>query len=660
MPQTLTKPVLLDETGQDIAEKLDTNGEAIVEKLGDNNDALVEILDDIKDAISTSSEFIPIAIRVTTPPTKTKYASGENLDLTGIVVNLVASNGAMIDVTDMCTFVPANGAALTSANTSIAVSYYYPRDTYTFTATQNINVYKAEYIVGNTEHAKTNYKAGEALDLTGLVVEAYYPYIPAIKDVTSQCTFNPADGTILAFSDDHVEISYTEEGTTLTANAYFRVDQLRSIQITNPPTTTQYVTGDTLDLTGIEVTATYTDNSTAVVTSSCSFSPADGATLSASDTNITASYTEGGITKTDTTSITVEQVVYGAEWDGTSSSAWTRTDMAADFVDPIPYYSGMSETPSSPFDDIMPWAGMEIVNDTDAGALVKIPKYYYKLTVDGRKLKIQISSSAKEGYSVSPAHMDRGDGEGERGYVYVGRYHIDNNNFKSSSGVIPYSNTPRGNFRTIIHSLGADIWQWDFAMVYTIWMLYLVEFADWNSQSKISYGCCSNTNARQVMGGTDTMPYHTGTMASAKTTYTENFQYRYIESLWGNVNDFVDGIYYNTNGYNIIINPADFSDTTGGTWGGTWGSSYGYPTKFSISSPEYPMFVPTSDTTGGNENTYTCDSWDKGGSNPVMLMGANYAQSLQYGLFYIQFFATGTSGKNARFGSRLMKLPANS
>ena len=48
--------------------------------------------------------------------------------------------------------------------------------------------------------------------------------------------------------------------------------------------------------------------------------------------------------------------IYGAEWDGSSTTVWTRTDDAVGLPNPNPYYAGMSDTPSSPFDDISPWS----------------------------------------------------------------------------------------------------------------------------------------------------------------------------------------------------------------------------------------------------------------------------------------------------------------
>ena len=105
---------------------------------------------------------------------------------------------------------------------------------------------------------------------------------------------------------------------------------------------------------------------------------------------------------------------------------------------------------------------------------------------------------------------------------------------------MPKLSTTRANFRTSIHALGANIWQANFAMRFTLWLLYLVEFADWNTQKTIGKGC-GNNSAAQNMGYTDSMPYHTGTTQSNRDTYGLGTQYRNIEGLWDNCYDFCDG-----------------------------------------------------------------------------------------------------------------------
>ena len=71
-------------------------------------------------------------------------------------------------------------------------------------------------------------------------------------------------------------------------------------------------------------------------------------------------------------------------------------------------------------------------------------------------MKLQISDTAQEGFFVSPAHADRGDGKGERDKVYVGAYHCGTN-YKSTTGVKPIASITRDTARTNIHNLGSTI-----------------------------------------------------------------------------------------------------------------------------------------------------------------------------------------------------------
>lgn len=375
----------------------------------------------------------------------------------------------------------------------------------------------------------------------------------------------------------------------------------------------------------------------------------------------TVTATKGSETRTDTVAVTQDEGsysvslpfrhIYGISWDGTSTTKCSRTDDAELFVDPVPYVSGASSY-GSPFDNLMPWSGMEIVEDDACGTLVKIPKFWYKLTQNGTGIKIQIADAEADGFSVSPAHMDRGDGAGERDVVYVGRYHCSTGrSYKSVTGVTPQNGITRSAARSGAHNLGANVWQWDWAMHFTIWLLYIVEFADWNSQACIGCGC-GNGSGTQTQGASDNMPYHTGTMQAARTTYGVGVQYRHIEGLWDNVYDWVDGCYYNSSGLNLILNPANFSDSSGGTPVGV--PSNGYPSALGVKTAgPYPVFIPTA--AAGSDSTYVPDNWDFSTSNPCLFVGGNYYRSLGRGLFCVGCNAASYS--SASIGSRLQKLP---
>lgn len=86
------------------------------------------------------------------------------------------------------------------------------------------------------------------------------------------------------------------------------VAKLVSIAVTTPPTTTSYTEGETLDMTGIEVTATLANGGTDDVTSECVFQPANGTELSLDDTAVLIYYTDpNGITRATSQEITVSE-----------------------------------------------------------------------------------------------------------------------------------------------------------------------------------------------------------------------------------------------------------------------------------------------------------------------------------------------------------------
>lgn len=82
-------------------------------------------------------EITMTAIEVTTPPTKTVYTAGEELDLTGMVVTLIGTDGTQ-EVTETAAYneyttSPAAGTVLTTDITEVVVSAYDFEDSFTIT-----------------------------------------------------------------------------------------------------------------------------------------------------------------------------------------------------------------------------------------------------------------------------------------------------------------------------------------------------------------------------------------------------------------------------------------------------------------------------------------------------------------------------------------------
>ena len=355
--------------------------------------------------------------------------------------------------------------------------------------------------------------------------------------------------------------------------------------------------------------------------------------------------------------------VYGVTWTVGESNKLSRTDGAVDFINPVPCVNGVGG--SSPFDGLMPWAGMQIVEDEFAGVMVSIPKYYYRIVREGDAISIQISPSPADGFAVSPAHMDRGDGKGERDMVYIARYHCGGTQGQSLSGVMPLGSLTRAQFRATIRSMcdqnGVTGYsQQDFAMFWTTRLLMVVEYATWDFQTAIGHGC--GAGDMENSGKTDDMPYHTGTVGESTEEYCVGVQYRYIEDMWANVGEFIDGwrMDMETGAVYVTMNPAEFSDTEGGVAVGQIGEENGYGLIMDWNIPEtdgYSWAMTPSVAGMPEDEDFTKAVADYCLFDGPVLLSGGYAvePAPSYGPFVLN---TGDASGSVPFvGARLQKIP---
>ena len=134
---------------------------------------------------------------------------------------------------------------------------------------------------------KTTYHYGEAIDYSGYTFTAVYSNGDTV-DVSSLVDFYPDQGYKLTYSRDG-HVAYSPEGEY---EAYiFRITVITLSNITvTPPSKTTYQSGEAIDYSGAVVTATYSDGSTEIVSSSAVFSPAAGSIITA-DTTVSVTYT---------------------------------------------------------------------------------------------------------------------------------------------------------------------------------------------------------------------------------------------------------------------------------------------------------------------------------------------------------------------------------
>lgn len=289
-------------------------------------------------------------------------------------------------------------------------------------------------------------------------------------------------------------------------------------------------------------------------------------------------------------------------------------------------------------------------------------------------MKLQIATYAAQGFSLAPAFRARTENDTDKDVVYIARYHCGGSTGQATTRLTPLTNITRANLRTAfstqMSALNADGYTiQDYAMFWTLRMLYLVEYANWNGQAAIGYGC-GDGEAAASNGTTDQMPYHTGTMAASLTTYGQGVQYRYVEDPWCGVAEWIDGWYTTSieeedgegstttrRHQNIIMDPASFSDTTGGVDTGALPDSGGCICGWTIPDTEgYDWaLIPRLDGTADDEDFAAGVADVCGFYGPALLSGGAWDPYPGYGPFCLG--SDDASVRDAVVGARLQKIP---
>lgn len=325
--------------------------------------------------------------------------------------------------------------------------------------------------------------------------------------------------------------------------------QLESITIINPPNKIYYYAGDVFDPTGMTVRANYSNGQSLYVNlSNLTFSPSGP--LTSDTTSITVNFQWGIKMVSASQPISVVTVMcFGVVWDYSDPSP-ELTRLTPD-TDPNGYVTvSVNGDPSpavgtgpgnSPFDGYMPWVGMEEYNFIDGAVgpkkgetgfsrnndtAVYIPKFWYDVVDDpiNNKRYWYISNVAYKNMGVHPGSNK-----------YLARYKCGTE-ARSITGLDREASISVETAKTncVAKGPGFDL------STQKVWsavrILYLVEFATWDSQAAIGGGIYGTSNTVYVSAGlTDTMAYHTGKVSDDEWP---QIQYRWIEGPYGNSIDF--------------------------------------------------------------------------------------------------------------------------
>lgn len=442
----------------------------------------------------------------------------------------------------------------------------------------------------------------------------------------------------------------------------------------------------TLALTAASPSQSFTVTATGTI--SAVSSADDVATVAVSGNTITVTGLKNGsvsvtVSGTETANYTkpTDQVctvqvsfvnIFGVQWDtANQSTALTRLTTANDpnalvntdiTTSPVPAVG--TGAGSSPFDAFLPWKGMEEYNvensaitakkgeagfsRTGKDTVVKIPEFYFKITEAGGKRCFYIADQPTAGFEKHP-------GSG----VYVGRYKTNNPadtlppEPHSVSSRLPGVNITRATARLNAKNKGTGWQLYDFASWCAVWLLYLVEFADWNSQAKIGRGYVDGNSAAAKTGGTDAMVYHTG--RAAGTDGKTQIQYRGIEDAWGNVFEWIDGINVTERRAWVCLDPSKYADDTTANYTdtGVYLPPSGWISGLAMSNTApWACFLPIS-SGGGSETTFIPDYVTSYTGWRGVVVGGDWYNTGDAGLGYFNADYA-SSYAHAVIGSRLL------
>ena len=380
---------------------------------------------------------------------------------------------------------------------------------------------------------------------------------------------------------------------------------------------------------------------------------------------------------------------YGLEWNKTTDS-YTRLNDA----------EGKNR---SFFDNIYPWAGIRRCVLTDLGqivayygeagfvedgstgqVMVRIPKFYYRAESFANGYRWYISPKPQGGFRVHPAFVRNGV---EKDCIYISAYegclydvsdssYITNDaqvadftagtgdklssiaNAKPCSGLTQNLTLP--NARILAHNRGTGWELQDFLTSSAIQLLYLIEYANFNSQTQIGRGVVDktddgSTNMAVNTGATSSLGNASG-MASG-TDGLVSVSYRGIENFWGNIWKWVDGLNIQADRKPWVADHSFASDTFTSPYtylNGTLATTNGYAKDILFNSSIDCGFLPT--VVGGSENSYLCDYYWQNTGNGVAMLGGHWYVGSPAGALYWHLYI-GSSSRYRTFGARLLYVP---
>lgn len=330
-----------------------------------------------------------------------------------------------------------------------------------------------------------------------------------------------------------------------------------------------------------------------------------------------------------------------------SSSVWERLEDAAGLVANA---TKDGTAVQNDFDNIYPWSDIVSYNYDVKGQ--KVTAYYGEPTFkfDGSNGEVMTrfpefwyKREQKDGYEYIYIADYAADGFIKSEQFSLSRYTASGttSRLNSKSGATPLNNVTPANFRTSAKALGngwglLDVWHWSILQ-----LLYLVEYADYNSQDKLGQGVITKEWTGSFngnnSGGCDTLGMKSGCLANDGT---HSMIYRGIEDVFGNMWQICDGINIQDCQAYVCYDSEDYAfDVFNGSYhklgykNSTVSEQYTKKLGYDVNNPLLQLPIEGS----GSSSTYITDYyWCTPGAdaNRVVWVGGGWDLGLYCGLWF--------------------------
>ena len=354
-------------------------------------------------------------------------------------------------------------------------------------------------------------------------------------------------------------------------------------------------------------------------------------------------------------------VIVGFTGMTNSNSMLTWTDDLAPLNDSPAYTttsSGSYVTVDSAVKDIFPFSEITEMTDAEGSVFIKFPKMWQKWVFDasGNIDGIKICNvQADDDYFISDAYLKSDDTTVYNDYFALGKYEGSGSSSQmfSKSGNACLVNVTRAQCRSAARANGATYQQLYFAQLVLYNMLTMMKYRTTDIQSV--YAGRTNASAETLTGSCD---FITG--LDGWNTATQAVKMNGIENPYGNIDKWVDGIWFT--GYAVYAHrlPTQFVDSTSNAEltnivRSTTASVY---TKYiqpgslaSVRSYAYCTGPAASST------SYFRDAYYYHSSGTVLYVGGSWSNAARAGLWYLNGNYS-ASDLYAYVGSRLTYRPS--